>query len=104
MVNIIASMICKFSPLVSRKEVIKTLFAKIQKTSTAQCAHITKNIITRTKYTIGQWLGHYGVISSIINTTVLLPRYKVNLEKPGITDLISRNELQATETTACYYN
>ena len=42
---------------------------------------------------LGQWLGHCDVIASIINTEVLLLRYKINLEMSRIIDLTSRNEL-----------
>lgn len=57
-------------------------------------AHITENIITLTKHTIGKWLGHYDVISSIIKTKALLLGYKVNLEMPRIIDLKSRNKFR----------
>lgn len=70
------------------------------KTSATQGIYIAKNTITRTKYTIGQWLGHYGVILSIINIKVFLLRYRVNLEMPGLIDLLSRKEFWAIKPTA----
>lgn len=42
---------------------------------------------------LGQRLEHCDVTASIINTEVVLLRYKINLEMSRIIDLTSRNKL-----------
>ena len=99
MVNIIMNIIYKSCiQYFLKRSHQNTLCKDLKDKCFVQGTPITKDIISLTKHTTGQWLGH-DVMSSIIKTKVLLLRNKVNLEMPRIMDLIYGNELGVHRTS-----